>query len=89
MRPYYQDPTAWIAIANADLERKQKAREREREKTKASKPAAEHKLSAPVDVKKILASEHKHIHINKAQYFIMQMNREIKKHKGETNGTEV
>ena len=89
MRPYYQDPTAWIAIANVERERKRKAREQEREKAKASKPAAERKPSAPVDVKKIFASEHKHIHINKSQYFIMQMNREIKKHKGENNGTEV
>lgn len=77
MPMHYKDPTANIAIANV-------MREQRREEWLKAHPKPEHVKKdhvprPPVDVNRILKSEHKVVYINKVEWIYQRMLREIER----------
>ena len=79
MNNYYRDDTAWIAIAN--VMRQQKREEWIREHQKPPVEKKERLPGPPVDVKRIQASGHAIIHINRAEWAYRKMLRAIEENK--------
>lgn len=73
----HKDPTANIAINNVDRARRLDQQHKEWLETHPPKP--KERKSYRADTEKVMASSKKIVHINKANYFIMQMNRELRK----------
>lgn len=70
--PYsYNDPTAWAAIANVERERKRKPQPKliKRKKIKAD--------TAPVDVWRVIHSEHRYIKFNRNILFWARLRKEL------------
>lgn len=75
----YRDDTANKAIANVERQRRLEKQNKEWLEAHPPKPPEPREPSEPVDWHKVIASPHKKVHINKANYLVMMMNRELKK----------